>query len=137
MKLRAVSKSPACASRPGVRRPSAAFSRSNAQRSNNRKLHHTTGACPNAIGLERGLCAKRQPQHIERLCDITPVSRGRFCEAAAAGPAQRDTAALRGRVRPAPTPTRQPCPACFRRREITQCDGCCGFANGSTTRKKL
>ena len=34
-------------------------------------------------------------------------------------------------------PEPQPCPACFRRREITQCDGRCGFANGSTTRKKL
>src|ERR1039457_4745753 len=50
---------------------------------------------PGATGLERGSVQSNQPQPVEKLYGIRCISAGWFCEAAAAGPAQRDTAALR------------------------------------------
>jgi hypothetical protein len=49
------------------------------------------------------MCAKHQPQHGERPCGIKHFSADWFGEAAAAGPALRDTAALRGQCADAPT----------------------------------
>ena len=61
----------------------------------------TTGGAHPRTAPERNktgarLCAKHQPQHVEKLCGIRPIPAGHSCEAAAAGPAQRDSAALRG-----------------------------------------
>jgi hypothetical protein len=47
----------------------------------------------NKIGAR--LCAKHQPQRVEKLCGTRRIPAGHSCEAAAAGPALRDTAALR------------------------------------------
>jgi hypothetical protein len=49
-------------------------------------LNAQTPALPlkrNKIGAR--LCAKHQPQHVEKLCDIRRIPADWFCEAAAAG----------------------------------------------------
>src|ERR1039458_4601975 len=56
----------------------------------------------NKVGAR--LCAKHQPQHVEKLCGTRHIPAGWLCEAAAAGPALRDTAALRGQIPNASAP---------------------------------
>jgi len=50
------------------------------------RAHPRTAPERNRIGAR--LCAKHQPQHVEKLCGIRRIPAGQSCEAAAAGPAQ-------------------------------------------------
>jgi hypothetical protein len=43
------------------------------------------GHCPESNRIGARLCAKHQPQHVEKLYGIRRIPAGWFCEAAAAG----------------------------------------------------